>query len=573
MGRYFYGFAIDRYKRGPLRSCVRDLHAIRFVLEGRYGFDAEEYTDAEVTVSTVRRVFEKIRATRGAKDDVIVFFSGHGSGKHEWCVNADDGNANGGYVESAEVQKFAEQAKTRHLLIISDSCYALGQACKREAVEHAPGLHEELERNPSKQFLAATGDYYSWDGGSKLSPFARALTDVLDELPGPSSMMEVYIGVRTRCHGSTTTTERKQVPYLRVLDPLLHGEMVFRPLPRAGGVPPTGSAAPVSFQTPGGGAGGGSVVPTPTTGMLLSIRAQEALSEFWSPSTNGNGHLVFLGQRKMHVAKVKVYKEHVRVAVRTVDGRWSPDVVVKDDTGLEAFFRDVRAAWHDRPGSTDEEWDCEDEVDEEEVQAEPVPETRHTLWRREIGDAVFHKFVHALRVEHLRDLWDQMGLDGSGRLRDELEAALLDGFRGDVQRLIDVLDETATERAATALGIDHERTPSWREVEVELHYRLREDETLDWAGASEHRRENLIQRIRKADLQAVFRALGDDWDDDQPVADLRGEFLRDYAGTIGGVLRRLPYDALERIVDDEGFPVPVPSRRALEARIAKWLKR
>jgi hypothetical protein len=559
MGKFFYGFAIDRYSDQPLSSCVRDMNALSQTLKKRFGFTCEEYKDEEVTLTSIRSVLARVVHKR-VGDDVIVFFSGHGSAKHSWCVNGEVGDE---YFESMELHKFVDRAQTRQLLLISDSCYALGQACKREGVRHEAVLVDELEQADGKWFLAATGDYESWDGGDGLSPFVDALVDSLDELQGPAALQEVFPRVRERCHGVTADPRRKQVPYLRALVPTLHGEFVFRPVKKVAPsvAPPPGNAPAVPPPPPG-------LYPAvDIDGAALAKVIAKGLGPGWTRSTNGSGHVVFVGERGTHVAKLRLFKNHLRAYLRGRDGGWLAPADVRTESGAKAFGARVTEAWQSPPvpgaASTP--------VATPSAASPGGASTNISVWRREIEDSEYRKFLAALLVEHLQVLWEHLGEDPRGHNRRSL-VERLGRYSGDVAELIDVLDHVAIERLSDAFAIEHHLLPTWQEAEAELCCMLRRDETVDWASASEGRRGELLGRLRKPEIQGIYRALGSDWDPDQPVAVLRAELDELYPGTVGGILWRLPYAALERLIEELDLRVADWNRRTLEMKLVRWLR-
>lgn len=460
MGRYFYGYAINRYSRSPLDSCVRDLHGLERVLSRRYGFAVEDLTEHEVTAAAVRSSLRRIRQTRTPDDDVIVFFSGHGSEKHAWCVHGDLPNENA-YIERDEIHAFAAGVRVRHLLLVSDSCFALGQAWKAERVRHEACLVDELERSPSRMFLAATGNYVAMDGGSSHSPFMGALLDELEDLSEPAPITVLFPRVRQRCHGAMTELSDKQVPHLRVIEDRFVGEFVFRPVVRPGPAPQIKpEAAPE---------------PAPAPEPLMP------------------------------------------------------------------------------PAEPDEE-------------ATPV----RSLRRQYADESAFKKFCKAMRVEHLRACWGALGWESAGVSRPTLENHL-DDYRGDLALLVTTLDQDGLERVADAFGIGHERMPYLEEIQTAILYELREDSTPAWEDLDTDRRGAFVQRLRKPELQQIYRALGSDWDTEQRVAELRVGLEEDLQGTAGMVVRHLDWDTLDRLVEQLGVTVRSDSVAAAEAALIRWL--
>ena len=124
---------IDDYKDRnipDLKTPVKDVKAVSEVLTDRYGFKnfrliLNQEATRERIISELRSLIEKSRP----EDSVLVYYAGHGDQdkltRGGWWIPSDAKAGNPAtYIDNSLIQRIVAAMKTRHVLVISDSCYS-----------------------------------------------------------------------------------------------------------------------------------------------------------------------------------------------------------------------------------------------------------------------------------------------------------------------------------------------------------------------------------------------------------------------------------------------------------------
>lgn len=196
---YLFVIAIDAYVHCPkLYNCINDAEGLIDILTTQYEFDAKYITtlfNEEATEGNIFKAFRKLITKVTAKDNVIIYFSGHGEydevfDEGYWIpVNARLG-AHEDFVPNSKIKNILEAIKSKHTFLIADSCFSgsLFTQFKSAAVA------ERLENDPSRWGLTAGRNEVVSDGQmGDHSPFADSLLYHLKE-------NEVPLGVATLCN-------------------------------------------------------------------------------------------------------------------------------------------------------------------------------------------------------------------------------------------------------------------------------------------------------------------------------------------------------------------------------------
>ncbi|CCK80676.1 caspase family protein [Desulfobacula toluolica] len=116
-----------------LKTPLNDAKAMADVLENRYGFKINRKTDLlldkKATKEAIYTALRKITHTAEPEDSVLIYYAGHGDIDRTlndgWWIPVD---AKGGnpvtYLDNTLVQKVMKSMKSKHVLLISDSCYS-----------------------------------------------------------------------------------------------------------------------------------------------------------------------------------------------------------------------------------------------------------------------------------------------------------------------------------------------------------------------------------------------------------------------------------------------------------------
>jgi hypothetical protein len=160
-------------------------------------------------------------------DAVLIFYAGHGQQlrtplpdgrsfvKTYWVPpGAQVANGDADWVSADDINSKLALIRARHVLLISDSCYAGGlQRAGSEGVQLAPQETDrflsEMSRKSSRFLLASGGDH-PVDDGKGHSPFVAALLRILREPPAPTfTLQQVFPELQRRVSNLT-----QQVPEL-----------------------------------------------------------------------------------------------------------------------------------------------------------------------------------------------------------------------------------------------------------------------------------------------------------------------------------------------------------------------
>ncbi len=130
---------IDTYKddRIPeLKTAVNDARAMASILQEKYGFQTKLILNEKATRRTLAMTLRNMVDTSKTDDSVLIYYAGHGDldrlYNDGWWIPHD---ATAGdpttYFDNVQIQKALRAMKSRHALLISDSCYSgtlFGQA-------------------------------------------------------------------------------------------------------------------------------------------------------------------------------------------------------------------------------------------------------------------------------------------------------------------------------------------------------------------------------------------------------------------------------------------------------------
>ncbi len=112
-----------------LSTAVKDAEEMAVILESRYGFHVELLINEEATKKNIYQALRNLVKRATLDDSVLLYYAGHG----EIDRTFDDGwwipvDAKGGdpitYLDNIQVQKAIKSMRARHVLLVSDSCYA-----------------------------------------------------------------------------------------------------------------------------------------------------------------------------------------------------------------------------------------------------------------------------------------------------------------------------------------------------------------------------------------------------------------------------------------------------------------
>jgi len=213
---YALVIGIDDY-RPPmprLKTAVNDARAIARLLAERYGFQVKLLLDADASHGDILDSINQYRTILGQNDSLLIYYAGHGysdrdADKSYWLpVDARDGlSAN--RIIADELTADIRALPSRHVLIISDSCYSGGLS--RDPGEPLPTpntpayLTRELHRR-SRTLMSSGGDEPVSDSGADgHSVFAAAVIQALEQEDEPmfAARDVFYASVRKQVAGKS----------------------------------------------------------------------------------------------------------------------------------------------------------------------------------------------------------------------------------------------------------------------------------------------------------------------------------------------------------------------------------
>gem|GEM_PF-616507 len=185
--QYLVIIAINRYQHWtPLKGPVKDAKDIREILESRYYIDKVlKLYDEDATKGRIIKLFKELQKKLKQEDSVFIFFAGHGhldeaSNTGHW-IPVDGGldeNKMENWVPNAVIRGLIGNIKSKHILLISDSCFSGDLLDARR--EKPPAINNEYFKKAykrrSRQVLTSGASERVPDS----SNFARQLKLALD---------------------------------------------------------------------------------------------------------------------------------------------------------------------------------------------------------------------------------------------------------------------------------------------------------------------------------------------------------------------------------------------------------
>jgi hypothetical protein len=232
----------DQYpSMSKLTTAVNDAKALDSLLSTRYGFRVTLLQNA--TYLEILSAFSTLRKGLKEEDNLLIYYAGHGAldaagGLSYWLpVDAREDNRTN-WMSSREVGLQLGLLPSRHILVVSDSCYsgaltrsALARLDDSADKDRSRRLGDLLTRR-SRTALTSGGLEPVLDaGGGGHSIFARSLIDALSKDAGTMETYRLWSTVRARVMYETRTLRREQVPEYAPIQFAGHegGDFVFVP--------------------------------------------------------------------------------------------------------------------------------------------------------------------------------------------------------------------------------------------------------------------------------------------------------------------------------------------------------
>jgi len=200
-GNFALLIGISNYKHlAPLATPEKDVEAIAKVLHEQYGFTTKVLLNP--TRADIMGVFGFYRKTLSKDSKLLIFYAGHGFLDTEvdeayWLPLDARSDTNSNWISADDITRAVRGIASRHVLVISDSCYS-GAILDDEAGQRAirglrvneglpteeTELIEKLDQRASRNLMTSGSKEPVADAGAPgHSIFADALVRGLNEMP------------------------------------------------------------------------------------------------------------------------------------------------------------------------------------------------------------------------------------------------------------------------------------------------------------------------------------------------------------------------------------------------------
>ena len=223
-----------------LDTPINDVTTIADILKKKYKF-TEVVVLIDATYNELDEAFWEMHDKLTDQDNLLIYYAGHGKKDNRlkkafWIpVNAKNLEESGRYWYNTEmVTTHVARIKAKHILLVSDSCYAGLFAKKRGNKNIEPDPERDLEdpayftkvlNRVARVYLASGDDSPVYDGmGGQHSIFAKYFIRVLKQNKATIDSLEVYHKVRKGVMGTVS-----QNPQYNYMDEIDHsdGEFIF----------------------------------------------------------------------------------------------------------------------------------------------------------------------------------------------------------------------------------------------------------------------------------------------------------------------------------------------------------
>jgi TPR repeat protein len=256
-----------------LKTAVGDARAVSRVLSERYGFQVQLLLDRDATRAHILDAMTRYRNTLSPNDNLLIYYAGHGYSDHEagkayWLPADADSKFSANRIIADDLTTGVRVLPARHVLVISDSCYAGDLTRDVDGPSQSGGqaaFINRMLRSRSRTLMASGGDEPVSDAGTNgHSVFANALLGALERTDGQMfTASDMFYGSVRRLVGGHS----KQMPEYSIIRDSSddQGDFVFERKPTAEHAPheelkseqPNKSVEPTETAGSGNVAGGG----------------------------------------------------------------------------------------------------------------------------------------------------------------------------------------------------------------------------------------------------------------------------------------------------------------------------
>ncbi len=169
---------IDKYSGTwtHLNNAVNDAKSVESMLKAKYKFDnIMVLYDEQATRKNIIDKFEWLVDKVAEKDNVLIYFSGHGEYKQQlnkgyWVPVDATSSSVSNYISNSEIQTFLAGIKSKHTLLMSDACFS-GDIFRGKTeylpYENSDKYYAKVHDLVSRQAITSGGIEPVMDGGSE----------------------------------------------------------------------------------------------------------------------------------------------------------------------------------------------------------------------------------------------------------------------------------------------------------------------------------------------------------------------------------------------------------------------
>ncbi len=184
-----------------LETARNDAETVARLLKTDYGFNVKLLLDA--TRSDILIALEGYRRNLEQKDNLLIYYAGHGwldeAGDEGYWLPVDASNNNPvHWLSNASITTSIKALSAKHVLIVSDSCYAGKLARGVHIVRRTRDYYSKIVTKRARSVLASGGlePVVDRGGTGNHSVFASAFITALDENTGIMDCTQLFTKIR-----------------------------------------------------------------------------------------------------------------------------------------------------------------------------------------------------------------------------------------------------------------------------------------------------------------------------------------------------------------------------------------
>jgi len=231
----YYALVIgnNNYQHYPqLKTAVNDAKRAAKVLSEKYGFKTRLLLNADRY--TILSALNKIRANLGKKDNLLIYYAGHGeidadNQRGYWLpVDAEQGNT-ANWISNLDITDMLNVIDAKHIMVVADSCYS-GTMSTTAQTRMNLGLNDTAKRSKWIRIMAKTrarvvlssgGIKPVLDAGNgKHSVFANAFLNALENNSSVIEGYQLYQKINRTVQNAAARYQLEQIPRY---SPVRHG--------------------------------------------------------------------------------------------------------------------------------------------------------------------------------------------------------------------------------------------------------------------------------------------------------------------------------------------------------------